>query len=256
MSMAFYRPSKGHFDRIHPISKIIALMLAFVPPFMAQSPFEVLAYLLLLFLVALAIGAWSNLRRMGFIMGILFIMSVFLWTFFQEGSTPLLRIEPVTIYREAFLYGVKIGLRLNCFVLAAVIFLTVTRIEDFTYGLSRLGLPFVVSFALSLSFRLTPLFMETGQTIVMAQRARGLDLSSGGPLNRLRHYVPIIVPILVSGLRRSDQLAVALESKGFGGKCKRSCLVEYEITWRDFVLIVALLLVCLAMGINFWFFNK
>ena len=160
---------------------------------------------------------------------LLFVMSVVLWGLFQSVA-----------------YGVTIGLRLVCFVTATVVFLTCTRTEDFTVALSKLGLPFVVSFTLSLAFRLAPLFMETAQTIAMAQRARGLDLDSGGPLSRLRRHVPIIVPVLVSGLRRADQLAIALESKGFGGGKPRSVLSEYAMTWRDGALIAAVLVTLAA----------
>lgn len=254
MSMALYRPGGGFFQHLHPVTKILALLLAFVPPFLSTSPAAVLAYLTVLFACALRAGAWPNLRRMAVIMGILFVMSVVLWTFFHHGTTLLARFGPVPVYQESVSYGVTVGLRLNCFVLAALIFLTTTPIEDFTNGLHRLGLPFAVSFALSLSFRLTPLFMETGQTILTAQRTRGLDLDSGGPIRRIRRYVPIIVPILVSGLRRSDQLAVALESKGFGHSGKRTVFAEYRVTWRDFGLLAVLLLACAAMAVQHRFF--
>ncbi|MFP5212562.1 MAG: energy-coupling factor transporter transmembrane component T family protein, partial [Acidobacteriota bacterium] len=220
---------------------------AFVPPFLARTPVETLLYAVLLLASALPAGAWPNLRRMATIMAILFFMSAALWAILQKGATPLATLGPFTIYRESILFGVTVGLRLNCFAMAAVIFLTATRIEDFTYGLSRLGLPFAAGFALSLAFRLTPLFVETGQTIAMAQRARGLDLDRGGLLQRIRRYVPIIVPILANGLRRSDQLAIALESKGFGHSGKRTNLSDFAVSWRDFVLVAVLLAVCAAI---------
>ena len=134
--------------------------------------------------------------------------------------------------------------------LAAIIFLTCTPIEDFTYGLSKMGIPFVASFALTLAFRLTPLFIETGQAIVMAQKARGLNLDSGGVLRRIRHYVPIIVPVLASGLRRADQLAIALESRGFGKGKKRSVISRFPLTWRDYILLSVIFLAVALMGLN------
>jgi energy-coupling factor transport system permease protein len=133
-------------------------------------------------------------------------------------------------------------------VLAAVIFLTVTPTEDFTFALSRLGVPFVMSFALTLAFRLTPLFIETGQTIAMAQKSRGLDLDTGGILKRIRNHVPIVIPVLASGLRRADQLAVALESRGFGKEKKRTLLSEFSVTWRDGIMVSTVGLVGILMG--------
>ncbi|MCX7049166.1 MAG: energy-coupling factor transporter transmembrane component T [Candidatus Sumerlaeota bacterium] len=237
MSLAFYKPTGGFFERAHPAMKILCLILAFLPPFFTRGPLEALPYLILLFAVALISGCAPNLRRVAPIMAILFVMSVALWSLFHKGQTIVFSLGPIALTKEGALYGIMIGIRLSCFILSALIFLTSTRIEDFTYGLSWLGLPFPVSFALSLAFRLTPLFIETGQTIVMAQKARGLNLDSGGPLARIRRYVLIIIPVLVSGLRRADQLAIALESKGFGYKSTRTCLSDHRLTWRDLVLV-------------------
>lgn len=247
MSTSFYRPTRGFFEHLHPVTRILSLALAFVPPFLGRTPRELLPYLLLLIVTAAAAGAGPNLRQIRGVLFILFIMSTLLWTVLQRGATPLAHFGPVRVDRESLLYGISVGLRLDSFVLAAVIFLTCTRIEDFTYGLSCLGVPFAPAFALSLAFRLTPLFMESGQTILTAQRARGLDTESGGMIRRIRTHVPIIVPILAGGLRRSDQLAIAIESRGFGNRKQRSILTEFRVTWRDLVLPLALLAVSTAV---------
>lgn len=252
MTLGFYRPTGSFFERVHPSSKLICLLLAFIPPFFSRNPLQVLPYFLLLMVVAPAVGAGPNLRRSGVIMLILFFMSVILWSIFQRGETRLFGLGPVAITREGVSYGLMVGLRLNCFVLAAVIFLTSTPLEAVAYGLSRLGLPFVVSFTISLAFRLTPLFLEAGRTIATAQKARGLDLDAGGPIKRLRRYIPIIVPVIVSGLRRADQLAIALESKGFGNSCKRSTLLEYRAGWRDLTLVCVLLGVVAGTAIIYY----
>jgi energy-coupling factor transport system permease protein len=252
MSLSFFIPTGGFFERAHPVTKFLALICAFIPPFFSNHPLQVLPYFLLLLILGLASGARPNLARIKGIAVILFFVSSIMWTFFYPGQTPLVSVGPVTVHLESLLYGLTIGLRFNCFMFAAILFLTCTRIEDFTYGLSKLGIPFVASFAMSLAFRLTPLFMETGQTIVMAQRARGLDPDQGGPIRRLKQMVPILVPILVSGLRRADQLAMALESKGFGSKKKRTVLTQYKISWRDFVLIFSTVLIAVIMGLNYY----
>jgi energy-coupling factor transport system permease protein len=251
MSLSLYRPTGGFFEQAHPVSKIAALVLAFVPPFLSRGPLEVLPYFGLLLLVSLPAGCGPTLRRMAGIMVLLFVMSAAMWSLFPAAA----HTAGAGFSSNAaggLQYGMAVGIRLNCFVVAAVMFLTCTRIEDFTYGLSRLGLPFVVSFTLSLAFRLTPLFMDAGQTIVMAQKTRGLDLDAGGLLARLRRYVPIIVPIMVSGLRRADQLAVALESKGFGNRRRRSVLSEYPLTWRDAVLLTVVVAVCAVFAWHYY----
>jgi len=53
-------------------------------------------------------------------------------------------------------------------------------------------------------------------------------------------------------LRRADQLAIALESKGFGSKVKRTVLSEYPVTWRDVVLPGVVLLAVVLSALNYY----
>jgi len=84
-----------------------------------------------------------------------------------------------------------------------LVFVTTTRPEDFTFALRRLGLPGGMSVALSLAFRLLPSFLATVQTVKDAQRARGLDLDSGGLMTRLRRYLSLAAPVFGYALRQA-----------------------------------------------------
>jgi hypothetical protein len=52
-------------------------------------------------------------------------------------------------------------------------------------------------------------------TVRDAQRCRGLDFTRGSVRQRIARYVPVIVPVVIGGLRRADQMAFALEVRGF-----------------------------------------
>ena len=56
------------------------------------------------------------------------------------------------------------------------------------------------------------------------------------------------IPVLASGLRRADQLAVALESRGFGKEKKRTLLSKFPVTWRDGIMVSTVGLVGILMG--------
>lgn len=239
----------GFLARVHPVCRVLCLVLSFVPPFLASTPLALAPVLVVLVAGVLDARAWPALRRLLPVMAVLFAMSVALWTVFRPGGAVLWSWGPLGLHEAGFAHGVLTGLRLQCFVLAAVAFLGCTRIEDLTWALARLGVPWTVSFALSLSFRLTPLFLETGATILQAQAARGLDLDRAGPLARLRQTVAVMVPILVSGLRRADQLAIALEVRGFGRGGSRSRLTAFPVTWRDGVLPLLLVAVGAAAAL-------
>jgi energy-coupling factor transport system permease protein len=124
-------------------------------------------------------------------------------------------------------------------------FIASTPIEDLYYGLVRLGLPFPMSFALSLSFRLVPIFSESASAILQAQRSRGLK-TSGNPISRFKSYFPLFVPVFLSALRKVDQLSIALEARGFGAGIKRTSFVEFKFSGWDWAVLVFCLL--LAAG--------
>ena len=75
-------------------------------------------------------------------------------------------------------------------------------------------------------------------TVVQAQQARGLELHAGGLRERARKYVPLLGPILLVTLRNANQLAMALESKGFGARKDRTYLIEIRLQKEDAMTLV------------------
>lgn len=168
-----------------------------------------------------------------------------LWSFFIKGQTILWEYKFLSISKESLLYGLGMSLRLAMMTIAGMIFISCTKVEEFTWGLSQLGLPFRVSFALSLAFRLVPTFTQTAQTINQAQLARGLDLDKGGFISKTKKYIPLIIPILAYAIKKTDLLAQSLESKGFGAKGPRTHYLEFKTSMIDYVIIA--LLICLLI---------
>jgi energy-coupling factor transport system permease protein len=177
-------------------------------------------------LLALARGL-ANLRRFSPILAVVFVFTILLWTFFY-GRT----ISPS---RAGLDFGLSMAIRLDTFLVAGLLFLTITRVEEVAYALGRLHVPYVVGFTLTLSFRLVPVFFDAAVTIVQAQRCRGLDMRRGSLLARLRQFVPVIVPVFMGALRRADRMAMALELRGFNSGRPRTTFLRATVGPRDFV---------------------
>jgi energy-coupling factor transport system permease protein len=202
-------------------------------------------YLSVLLSVTLLIGyigkILSNLRRIWVILLLLFTFSTLLWPLFLKGETLIFRYRFLAVSRESLLYGLGMGLRLSMMVISGMIFLSCTRVEEFTAGLQKFGVPFPVSFALSTAFRLLPTFLSTTSTIISAQKSRGLDLDSGGVFKRLKKHIPLIIPILVYGIRKTELLAMALEAKGFGSPTRRASFLTLKMGFYDIVVLLFLI---------------
>jgi energy-coupling factor transport system permease protein len=100
--------------------------------------------------------------------------------------------------------------------------------------------PYPLCFAFSTALRLAPTFVGLGLSVREAQRARGLDPDAGSPLERLRKSIPILVPAFLSTIRMTGQLAMSLESRGFGLARRRTFLFESRPGWRDAVALSVL----------------
>jgi energy-coupling factor transport system permease protein len=234
--------------RLDPRVKILGLAAVFALTMAFNHPAYVAAVAAAVFALALGGRCLSNLWRLRVAFVLLFIFSAVLWPLLLRGPTEIARLGPLAISRESALYGLAVGIRLDAMVGAGIVFLSTTRVEEFTAALRRLGLPFPVSFAFSLAFRFVPTFADSAYTIIQAQKSRGLDLESGGVLTRLRRHVPLLIPAMVCAIRNTDLLAMALESRGFGGATKRTDYLEVRMRWTDWAA-AGLMIVLVAAAV-------
>ena len=235
------KPSPLH--GLHPVTKIVGLLMAFVAPMAFKDPWYNLAPAAMGLALVWAAGALTNLRRTWPFLAVIGVLSVVLWTLFYqpEGATGW----GVHATRTSFMLGLAMGLRIEAFLLAGLAFISSTSTEAFSYGLRRLGLPHIVSFAFTLALRLVPTFAATARTIVQAQRSRGAEIGRGGFVRRIRTYAALIVPVLAYALRSADGLSMALESRGLGARPDRTYYWVFAARAAD-VAAVALIVVFAA----------
>ncbi|MDE2728253.1 MAG: energy-coupling factor transporter transmembrane component T [Gemmatimonadota bacterium] len=244
--MVLYIPTDSLLHRLHPSTKIVGLALLLILTVAFQSPWYQLVILSGVLLLARSAGAFRNLRRILPLMITVLVFSVVSWSLFRRVGDPFWSFGLFTLSTESIRFGFAMGFRLEAMLVSGMVFVSCTKVEEFAYGLRTIGLPFAVSFALSLAFRLVPLFFTRISTVVQAQQARGLDLKSGNVLQRARKYVPLLVPIFVYAIRDTDLLSMALESKGFGMRGRRTEYLSFPFVWRDYAILGLLLILNIA----------
>ena len=248
MDPSLYLDRDTWVHRLDPRTKMFLLLGMFVLPFVFLNPLYELAVLVLVLLFGYAAKVLVNLWRIWFILVVIAIFTIVLWSIFGTGRTPLF----LFVEREALLYGVAIAIRIDTTIIAGMIFLSTTRNEEVGIGLVRLGIPYRFAFAVSTAFRLVPMIVTTGLTIGQAQRSRGLDLESGSIFERIRKHLPLLVPVFVTTVRSTNVFSMALESKGFGARPGRTFFLHTAITGRDvlvMVTFVVLLAGCIALRV-------
>ena len=210
MELFLYRDAETLLHRLDARTKILGLMAFFTVALLFSDPFLQMGFMGAALGLAAAGRCFPSLRKVWVLLLLLFLYCLILWPLFIKG--PL---------EKTVAFSLGMGLRLDAMLIAGVIVASTTRVEDFTAGLQRLGLPGPLAFALSLAFRWVPTFLGTAQTIVQAQQARGLDLQGGNILVRAGRYVPLVLPLVAHAIRQTRFLAMALEAKGFDPSASR-----------------------------------
>jgi len=219
--------------RLDPRTKLALLAVSFAAALLPQRP-EVAALALLLVLGHLALGrAWGELRRLSGLLLALAVFSLAVWSWLAQGPTPLFW----RVSAEGLAYGAATFLKLAAIMAAGLALLATTPVEELFRGLVKLGLPYSGAFAFALALRWVPEVFATARRVREAQEARGLKWEAGGPLTRLKRHLPLLAPIFLLALRRSQAVAWGLEARGFQMAPKRTYLLEIRMAPRDWLAL-------------------
>jgi energy-coupling factor transport system permease protein len=140
----------------------------------------------------------------------------------------------VSLWTFDLLTAVSASLRLMALTSAFFLLFRTTAPQDLGNALVKSGLPYEVAFVLGTSLLFVPVISRKAQNIVDAQRSRGIPLEPG--LRALRYYPALMAPLLVQAFQLADELAEAMEARGFGRK-GRTFAADYRLRWVDWVVL-------------------
>ncbi|MBN1967454.1 MAG: energy-coupling factor transporter transmembrane protein EcfT, partial [Anaerolineae bacterium] len=160
--------------------------------------------------------------------------------FVPEGQE-LFRVGPVALTVGGLLAALTLAIRANALALLALTPLLTTRHDDLVRGLVQIGLPYAWGLTITLALRYIPVAAGLYTTIHQAQEARGLDVTQGGVIQRVRRFVPILTALVIASVRLSDQLAMAMTVRGLGAgpRTERRVLRLNRSDWLAAVIIAA-----------------
>jgi len=187
--------------------------------FLIQIPFVLLAGVQ---------RAWvRSLKGASFLAVLIFVLN-FAFAYFGGVYPP---------YMSPWEYPLAMSLRFLVLVESFSIFFLTTSPDHLSLALEQSHVPYEFCFAFTTAVRFVPVLAEEAQTIMDAQKARGLELERGNFIKRVRNYIPILIPLIVSAIRRSLELAEAMESRAWGATEKRTNLYVLKMRSADYALL-------------------
>ena len=159
--------------------------------------------------------SWSYYRFLVLFAGIVLLLSLL---FTREGAPLWPQLAGFLAWTDIGLHtGLATGLRMLFVAGVFPVFLGTTQPRDIVTTLVEdLKIPYDYAFMFTSALRFVPILLEEIDTIGQAQSARGFEVGGRGPVARLRAYGPIVVPLVLSSLARAENMAVAMETRGYG----------------------------------------
>jgi biotin transport system permease protein/energy-coupling factor transport system permease protein len=184
---------------------------------------------------------------------IFFTLLFAVYIFFTPGRPlPLFSAGWPAITCEGLDLGIHQIWKFSLLVLASSIFTVTTSQTEITMGLERLlrpcgktGFSSDLALMVSLALRFIPLLLEEADTIREAQLARGADLKSRSIRKRIRLISHIAIPLILGVFRRCDELADAMEARGYH-QGPKTYLQELRFQRWDYLLLAGVLITAIA----------
>ncbi len=247
MIIGQYVPSNSLIHRLDPRTKIIIIFFYVIFVFFANN---VPSYSLLTGFVIISIiitfipirFILKGLTPIWFLIFFTFMLHLFLT---KEGPI-LFEFWTLRIHLGGVIQGAVISLRFCLLILmTSLLTLTTTQIEitdaieNLLQPLKKIRFPVhEMALMMSISLRFIPTLMQETDKISKAQASRGVDFRTGPLKERIKAIVPLLVPLFVSAFKRAEELAMAMEARGYQGGEGRSKLRELNYQTRDFLMFL------------------
>lgn len=251
LSLGRYIPNNTFIHRLDPRTKIIAMILMLVIVFMEIG---FLGYFIFgIFLLILLKISKVSLKTLLRLIKNMWIMFLFLFIIniisFQRG-TLIWDLGFFKLYDSGIYQTLYIIIRLVIMLSITTILTSSTKPLDMTYGLEYLMTPLKVikfptheiAMIISIALRFIPTLLDETERIMKAQASRGSILSEGKLKDKIPAIISLIIPLFFSAFKRSDELADAMEARGYDPSSKRTRYRLLKFGGNDFAAFTLILL--------------
>ncbi len=256
ITLGRYIPLDSPIHKMDPRAKIMAMLIMLVSIFLPAGwtgygiIFAVTALTIILAKLSFSF-IWKAMKPMLFMLVFLFVINAL----FLKTGTPLVTVGSFVLYSDAIFQTLYIAVRLLLMVMITTCLTATTKPLDMTLGIEDLLKPFTkihvpaheIAMLISIALRFIPDLIEETQRIMKAQESRGVDLQEGKLTERIAAILSLIVPLFVSAFQRAEDLANAMEARGYAPGEPRTRYKVLKLAGRDYILLGCTIAVQLCM---------
>lgn len=245
-SISLYVDKGSKLNKIASESKILYIITAITVPALLGIRWAGIGFIILSICLLLS---GKVIRRTLPVLGVsgfvLITVLIIQGLFWPGNKTPLISFGPVIFYKEGVNYALGILINVVNILMSFCVLILTTRPSDMIENFIRRGFSPRFGYVFISVFQIIPQMTETMSTITDAQRSRGME-TEGNLLVRIKAFIPLIAPVIMSSLINTKERALALEVRGFNSTRKKTFLNDEVKTGADRYIQIALLIIIIA----------
>ena len=256
ITLGQYYPSDSVIHKMDPRVKLFGTLVFIISLFLFQ---KISVYVVATLFLACVIGI-SKVPFSFMVKGLkgifVLMMITVVFNLFLTPGTTAFAIWKLKVTWEGIRQAAFMAVRLTYLILGSSVLTLTTTPNNLTDGLEKALTPLKkikvpvheVSMMMSIALRFIPILLDETDKIMKAQMARGADFENGGIIQRAKNMIPLLVPLFVSAFRRANDLAMAMEARGYRGGDGRTKMKPLIYKKRDHItyLVLVIYLICIV----------
>lgn len=240
-----YKPGNTVLHRLDPLTKLLLALCICAACFISDNFIFLTAMIVLDLLLGVLGGvperAAGMLRGLVKLSAFLFLLQIL----FIRSGAPLFSVGSFPVTERGVTIGLRLVLRLIGATMPLALLLSVTQMSDLSGVLvQRLHVPYKYAFTLTTAIRFIPVFANSLSAVTEAQTARGAAFDTKNPFKKFGLILPLCVPLLISSVARTNDIACAAELRGFTLRTPESGSRVYAFTVYDLVSALFAVTLC------------
>ncbi len=244
-----YFNSGSVIHKMDPRFKLVQIIAFIIFVFLAPNFYALglLTMVLVFVLFVSKVPITMYLKNLKPILPIIIITALLNVFYVSEGSV-LVSWWIFTITTEGLKRAAFMALRIVLMITVSTVLTYTTTPTELTDAIESLFSPLkfigigevvhTLAMMMTIALRFIPTLTDETDKIMSAQKARGADLESGGLFKRLKALMPILIPLLISSVRRAYELAEAMDCRCYSGGKGRTRMKKLKPSIRDFISVV------------------
>lgn len=253
-----YFPANSVIHRMDARIKLVLLVVLIVAVFLCKNfvSLGIFAVFTVAVMLLSKIPIKLYLKNIKVIIPII-IFTAILNVFYIKSGVVLFEIWKIAIWSDGVIKATFMAVRVLLLILISSVLTYVTTPTDLTDGIERLLKPLKIiglgeavhtmSMMMTIALRFIPTLIEETDKIMSAQKARGADLETGGIAKKVKALLPILIPLLISSVRRAYELAEAMECRCYNGGKGRVRMKQLTLHLRDYLSLVICAIILAAI---------